>query len=65
MDSRKLLEQFNNNLTDTDITPVENQTPTYGVLTCSDSRVNLSHLTGKDIYDEVFIIENAGNKINK
>ena len=60
-----LVEQFNKNLASCPFEPVDNQTPTYGVLTCSDSRVNLAHLTGADIYDEVFIIENAGNKINK
>lgn len=60
----KLIEQFNQNLASSDIQHVDNQTPVYGVLTCSDSRVNLAHLIGEDIYNKVFLIKNAGNKIN-
>jgi len=60
-----VVQEFNKNLKQVDKPCVECQTPKYGVLTCSDSRINISHLTWEDTYDNVFEIENAGNTVNE
>ena len=60
-----LVAEFNANLQATNIDPVHEQTPTYGVLMCSDSRVNVAHMLWCDTYNKVFAIENAGNTVNE
>ena len=55
--------EFNKWLSKADHHHVENQTPKYAVITCSDSRVDLAHLLWDNTYDEIFGIENAGNHV--
>ncbi len=59
--AHEVIDTFNDNLAQEEFEPVKTQVPNYWFLSCSDSRVVISHLLWADTFNEAFLVKNAGN----